>query len=47
MLVLGASYVKKNTARAILSVWLKTNALGERHARRVRQIKRIEAKVFK
>ena len=47
MLVLGALYVKENTAKRIVSVWLQTKALGGRYARRVGQIRRIESKVFK
>ncbi|MDD5504561.1 MAG: ribose 5-phosphate isomerase B [Candidatus Omnitrophica bacterium] len=47
MLVLGALYVKKSTVRSMLCAWLKTSALAGRHARRVRQIKKIETKVFK
>jgi ribose 5-phosphate isomerase B len=47
VLVFGALYVKENAAKRIVSVWLKTKALGGRHARRVGQIKRIERKIFK
>lgn len=47
VLVLGALFVKENTAKRMASLWLKTKFLGGRHARRVEQIKKIEGKVFK
>ena len=47
ILILGTLYVKENAAKRILSVWLQTKALGGRHARRVKQIRRIESKIFK
>ena len=46
VLVLGASYIKEDIAKRLASFWLKTKALGGRHARRVRQIKKIERTVF-
>ena len=46
MLVLGAMYVKESAAEKMASLWLKTKALGGRHARRVKQIKKIERAVF-
>ncbi len=42
VLALGAAYIKPVSAKKLVSVWLKTKALGGRHARRVRQIKKIE-----
>lgn len=47
VLVLGAFYTKKNMAKKIVSVWIKTKSLGGRHARRVRQIKDIEKRLYK
>jgi len=41
-LALGAAYVKPASAKKLVSIWLKTKALGGRHARRVRQIKKLE-----
>jgi ribose 5-phosphate isomerase B len=45
VIVLAANYTDFQKAKAILKVWLKTGHLGERHARRVRQIKEIESKL--
>lgn len=42
VLALGAIQTPLAKARRITSVWLKTKAEGGRHARRVRQIARIE-----
>lgn len=42
VLVLAAIYTSQARAKRIASVWLKTKAAGGRHARRVRQIARIE-----
>lgn len=42
ILVLAALYTNLDQARRITSVWLKTKAEAGRHARRVRQIARIE-----
>jgi len=42
VLALGAAYVKPASAKKLVSIWLKTKALGGRHARRVRQIKKLE-----
>ncbi|NQT32835.1 MAG: RpiB/LacA/LacB family sugar-phosphate isomerase [Candidatus Omnitrophica bacterium] len=47
VLVLAATQTKGKKAAEIVKVWLKTKALKGRHARRVRQIKRLEKKVFK
>lgn len=43
--VLAASYTDAKTAKDILKVWLATPHEGERHARRVKQIKDIETKL--
>ena len=43
--VLAANYTDFNKAKDILRIWLKTDHEGERHARRVKQIKDIEAKL--
>jgi ribose 5-phosphate isomerase B len=45
VLVLAASYTDFRKAKDILRVWLGTKHLGERHARRVRQIKEFESKL--
>jgi ribose 5-phosphate isomerase B len=45
VLVLGANYTNYNAAKTILKIWLNTQHLGERHARRVKQIKDIELKL--
>ncbi len=42
VLALGAAYTKPTAAKRIVSVWLKTKTLGGRHARRVKQIKKLE-----
>ncbi len=47
VLVLAATKVSSKKAQEIVKVWLKTEALKGRHARRVRQIKALEKKVFK
>lgn len=47
VLALGTLYIKENAAKRVVSLWLKTKFSGGRHARRVRQIKKIERKVFK
>ena len=45
IIVLAASYTKSEEAKEILKLWLKTEAAGDRHARRVKQIKDIESKL--
>ncbi len=45
VLVLGARQVNPPKATAILKGWLETPFAGGRHARRVRQIERIERKI--
>lgn len=47
ILVLGASFTKDEQAKEILEVWLKTPFQGGRHARRVKQIARIERKAIR
>ena len=47
VLVLAATKVSGKKAVEIVKAWLKTEALKGRHARRVRQIKQFEKKVFK
>lgn len=42
ILVLGAEGITRRHALAVLSAWLKTPFAGGRHARRVRQILKIE-----
>jgi ribose 5-phosphate isomerase B len=42
VLVLAANRVTPDKAKKILEAWLAAEHLGSRHARRVRQIKRIE-----
>lgn len=43
--VLAASYTDAKSAKEIIKVWLATLHEGERHARRVKQIKDIETKL--
>ncbi len=45
IVVLAASYTDFKKAKEILKVWLNTEHAGERHARRVKQIKDIETKL--
>lgn len=45
VIVLAANYTEARKSKDILKIWLKTEHLGERHARRVKQIKDIEAKL--
>lgn len=45
VIVLAANYTEAKKSKDILKIWLKTEHLGERHARRVKQIKDIEAKL--
>jgi len=47
VLVLAATKLTDKKAMDIVKVWLRTRALGGRHARRVGQIKKLEKKVFK
>ena len=47
VLVFGALYAKKETAKKMVSLWLKTKALGGRHSRRVKQIIQTEKKLFR
>lgn len=42
ILVLGARFTKKELAKRIALIWLKTKFVGGRHLRRINQIKRIE-----
>lgn len=46
VIVLAANFVEFQKAKGILKVWLNTEHLGQRHARRVGQIKEFE-KSFK
>jgi ribose 5-phosphate isomerase B len=43
--VLAASYTPADKAKEIIKIWLTTGHIGDRHARRVDQIKDIEAKL--
>jgi len=43
--VFSANSMNKNKAREILKVWLTTKFIGGRHARRIRQIEKIEEKI--
>ena len=47
VLVLGADQTTPARAEKILHAWLATPCAGGRHARRVRQIRKIEAKLLK
>lgn len=45
ILVLAADYTNFRLAKELVRVWLKTRHEGERHKRRVRQIKELESKL--
>jgi ribose 5-phosphate isomerase B len=45
VVVLAASYTDFKRSKEILDVWLNTSHIGDRHARRVCQIKEIESKL--
>ncbi len=45
VIVLAAEYTDYKKAKEILKIWLGTKHLGERHERRVKQIKDIESKL--
>ena len=45
VLVLAADYTDFKTVKEMLKIWLSTEAAGERHERRVKQIKDIESKL--
>jgi ribose 5-phosphate isomerase B len=45
IIVLAASYTDPAKAKAMLKIWLQTQHLGDRHQRRVKQIKDIESKL--
>jgi ribose 5-phosphate isomerase B len=47
VLVLAADYTKDSLANSIVGTWLNTQSLGDRHARRVDQIKKLETKLRK
>jgi ribose 5-phosphate isomerase B len=44
VLVLAADYTDLKKAKEFVGIWLKTEHEGERHARRVEQIKKMESK---
>lgn len=45
VIVLAADYTDFENAKEILKAWLQAKPMGERHARRVKQIKDIEAQL--
>ncbi len=45
VIVLAANYTDAKKSKDIVKIWLKTEHVGDRHARRVKQIKDIEAKL--
>lgn len=45
ILVLAADYTDFRNAKELVRVWLTTEHIGERHGRRVRQIRDIESKL--
>lgn len=47
VLVLAADYTDDATAKSMLQAWLDTASLGDRHARRVEQITKLESKLRK
>ena len=44
VLSIAATYVSPEHAKRIVCTWLRTDALGDRHGRRVRQIGMLEKK---
>jgi ribose 5-phosphate isomerase B len=40
--VLGSAFIGEELAKRVVGVWMKTAFAGGRHARRLRQISRIE-----
>ena len=44
VLAFAAKYINPTKAKNIVNIWLKTEALGGRHKRRVGQIKKLERK---
>jgi len=44
VLVLAADYTPETEAKKMLEIWLTTSALGDRHAKRVKQIEELELK---
>jgi len=47
VIVLASNYTDFKKAKEIIKIWLGTKPLGERHARRVKQIKEIESRLKK
>ena len=45
VLVLAANYTDFKKSKEIIKIWLRHQAIGERHGRRVKQIKDIESKL--
>lgn len=45
ILVLAADYTDPKAAKELVDIWLSTEHTGERHERRVKQIKEIESKL--
>ena len=45
IIVLAANYTDGKQAQEMLKIWLSAKALGDRHSRRVKQIKDIESKL--
>ncbi|MDP3791222.1 MAG: ribose 5-phosphate isomerase B [Candidatus Omnitrophota bacterium] len=45
ILVLAADYTKFREAKELVKIWLSTKHIGQRHARRVKQIRQIESRL--
>lgn len=45
IIVFGAGFMNKETARKVLSVWLETEFQGGRHLRRINKIEKIEKRL--
>lgn len=45
VLILGSTFVKTDSAKRILNIWLNTEFSGGRHQRRLNQIKTIERRI--
>jgi len=46
IIIFGAKFIKEETAQKALEIWLNTEFLGERHARRIKKIEKIERMIL-
>ncbi|MGE4357208.1 MAG: ribose 5-phosphate isomerase B [Candidatus Omnitrophota bacterium] len=45
IIIFGARFIKENTAKKMLEIWLRTEFQGGRHLRRLKKIEKIECKL--